>query len=48
MKKKHCWKNPSQTQHAQVKEEAGFEVERDKLQSLDTNIDNMTAESLNF
>ena len=29
-------------------EEAGFDVERDKIQSLDTNIVNMTAESLNF
>ena len=31
-----------------VDEEAGFHVERDKIQSLDTNIVNMTAESLNF
>ena len=29
-------------------EEAGFDVERDKIQSLDKNIVNMTAESLNF
>ena len=62
MKKKHCWKNPSQNQHdmlqsglfiAQwqnarlnkqaVNKEAGFDVERDKMQSLDTNIVNMMA-----
>ena len=29
-------------------EEARFDVEQDKIQSLDTNIDNMTAESLNY
>ena len=29
-------------------EEAEFDVERDKIQSLDTNIVNMTAESFNF
>ena len=29
-------------------EEAGFDVERDKIQSLDTNIVNMKAESFNF
>ena len=31
-----------------MNEEVGFHVERDKIQSLDTNIVNMTAESLNF
>ena len=41
------WQNARLNKQA-VKEEAGFEVERDKIQSLDTNIDNMTAESLNF
>ena len=29
-------------------EEEGFDVERDKILSLDTNIVNVTAESLNF
>ena len=31
-----------------MNKEVGFHVERDKIQSLDTNIVNMTAESLNF
>ena len=31
-----------------VNEEVGFHVERDKIQSPDTNIVNMTAEPLNF
>ena len=59
MKKKHFWKNPSQSclsiflQNARLNkqttnEEAGFDVERDKIQILDTNIVNMMAESLNF
>ena len=66
MKKKHCWKNPSQNHHRRyvtkwsfnifaqwqnarlnkqaANEEAGFDVERDKIQSLDTNIVNMKHE----
>ena len=41
------WQNARLNKQA-VKEEAGFDVERDKIQSLDTNIVNMTEESLNF
>ena len=39
------WQNARLNKQA-VNEEAGFDVERDKIQSLDTNIVNMTAESL--
>ena len=39
----------AQWQNARLnKQEAGFDVERDKIQSLDTNIVNMMAESFNF
>ena len=38
----------AQWQNARLNKQAGFDVERDKIQSLDTNIVNMTAESLNF
>ena len=41
------WQNARSNKEA-VNEEAGFHVERDEIQSLDTNIVNMTAESLNF
>ena len=42
------WQNARLNKQA-ANEEAGFNVERDKIrQSLDTNIVNMTAESLNF
>ena len=41
------WQNARLNKHA-ANEEAGFDVGRDKIQSLDTNIVNMTAESLKF
>ena len=41
------WQNARPNKEA-VNEEVEFHVERDKIQSLDTNIVNMTAESLNF
>ena len=41
------WQNARPNKEA-VNEEEGFHVECDKIQSLDTNIVNMTAESLNF
>ena len=41
------WQNARLNKQS-ANEEAGFDVERDKIQSLDTNIINMTAESLNF
>ena len=41
------WQNARLNKH-EANEEAGFDVGRDKIQSLDTNIVNMTAESLNF
>ena len=41
------WQNVRLNKQA-ANEEAGFDVERDKIQSLDTNIVNMTAESLKF
>ena len=40
------WQNARLNKEA-ANEEAGFDVDRDKIQSLDTNIVNMTAESLN-
>ena len=41
------WQNARPNKEA-VNKEAGFHVERGKIQSLDRNIVNMTAESLNF
>ena len=41
------WQNARLNKQA-ANEEAGFDVERDKIRSLDKNIVNMTAESLNF
>ena len=41
------WQNAMLNKQA-ANEEAGFDVERDKIRSLDKNIVNMTAESLNF
>ena len=41
------WQNAGRNKQA-ANEEAGFDVERDKIRSLDKNIVNMTAESLNF
>ena len=41
------WQNTRLNKQA-ANEEVGFDVERDKIQSLDTNIFIMTAESLNF
>ena len=41
------WQNARLTKQAANKE-AGVDVQRNKIQSLDTNIVNMTAESLNF
>ena len=41
------WQNARLNKYA-ANEEAGFDVGRDKIQSLDTNIVNMTAESLKF
>ena len=39
------WQNARLNKQA-ANEEAGFNVERDKIQSLDTNIVNMTAEAV--
>ena len=41
------WQNARLNKQA-ANEEAGFDVERDKIQRLDRNIVNKTAESLNF
>ena len=41
------WQNARLNKQA-ANEEAGFNVERDKIQSLEKNIVNMKAESLNF
>ena len=41
------WQNARLNKQA-ANEEAGFDVERGKIQSLDKNIVNMTAESLSF